>query len=68
MPGVKVARLSEEHAVLSLDPGVLLAPGDRVELIPSHGCTTVNLHDRFYAVRDGQVEAIWPIAGRGRMQ
>lgn len=67
-PGVQVARLSEEHAVLTLQPVVKLAPGDTVELIPSHGCTTVNLHDRFYAVRGGQVEAEWPIAARGRMQ
>ena len=66
--GVTVARLSEEHTTLTLEPGVSLRPGDRVELIPSHGCTTINLYERFYAIRDGQVQATWEISGRGKSQ
>ena len=42
--------------------------GDLLEFIPGHGCTTVNLHDHLYAVRDGRLEAIWEIAGRGRVR
>jgi D-serine deaminase-like pyridoxal phosphate-dependent protein len=68
LPGATVARLSEEHTILALAPEVALRPGDRVELIPSHGCTTINLHDRFYAVRGDQVTDEWPITGRGRLQ
>jgi len=40
--------------------------GDKILLIPSHCCTTVNLHDVLYAVRDGVVEDVWPVAGRGK--
>jgi D-serine deaminase-like pyridoxal phosphate-dependent protein len=40
--------------------------GDRILLIPSHCCTTVNLHDVLYAVRNGVVEDVWRIAGRGK--
>lgn len=40
--------------------------GDKILLIPSHCCTTVNLHDVIYAVRNGKVEDVWPITGRGR--
>ncbi|MBC7345807.1 MAG: DSD1 family PLP-dependent enzyme, partial [Clostridia bacterium] len=40
--------------------------GDKVEIIPSHGCTTINLHDGYHVLRQGRLEAIWPIAGRGK--
>jgi len=63
--GIVVTKLSEEHGALELADGVSLRPGDKIELIPSHGCTTINLHDQFYALRNGVVEAIWPIAARG---
>lgn len=43
-----------------------LGVGDKILLIPSHCCTTVNLHDLLYAVRDGKVEDGWEITGRGR--
>ncbi|MBI4831135.1 MAG: DSD1 family PLP-dependent enzyme [Candidatus Lindowbacteria bacterium] len=65
VPGASVSFLSEEHGHLYLedaDPRV----GDKVQLIPSHCCTTINLHDRFMAVRDGRLEAAWNIAGRGK--
>jgi len=66
--GWRLAHLSEEHGVLHREGGAPLALGDRVALIPTHGCTTNNLHDRFYAIRDGVVEAVWPIAARGCLQ
>jgi D-serine deaminase-like pyridoxal phosphate-dependent protein len=67
-PGIQLRKLSEEHARLELAQGVKLRPGDKLELLPSHGCTTVNLHDVAYAVRGGRVEDIWPITGRGKSQ
>ena len=48
--------------------GTFLAPGTRIELIPSHCDTTVNLYDEYICVRKGVVEATWPIAARGRIQ
>ena len=48
--------------------GARLGPGDRIELVPSHCDTTVNLHDEYVCVRKGVVEATWPIAARGRIQ
>ncbi len=63
-----VVGLSEEHGHLLIDEGadLPLAPGDRIRLVPSHGDTTINLHDRYYAARGEQVEEVWPIVGRGR--
>jgi len=63
--GWRLAHLSEEHGVLERESGQPLALGDRVTLIPTHGCTTNNLHDRFFAVRDGLVTDVWTIAARG---
>lgn len=61
--------LSEEHGTVRLkDPSTPLKPGDKLELIPSHGDTTLNLHDYYYGVRHGRVEVIWPIAARGKSQ
>jgi D-serine deaminase-like pyridoxal phosphate-dependent protein len=66
--GWKVAGLSEEHAKLERDGGPPLHPGDKIEIYPSHGCTTINLHDRYFAIRRGVLEAVWPVAGRGRFR
>ena len=63
-----VSRLSEEHGWLVEGAEPQLRPGDKVKLLPMHGCTTINLHDRFYVVRDGQLEDVWPISARGRSQ
>jgi D-serine deaminase-like pyridoxal phosphate-dependent protein len=63
--GWSVTGLSEEHGYLKCQGGEPLRPGDRVEAIPSHGCTTINLHDVYYVTRNDIVEAVWPIAARG---
>ncbi len=65
---LRAVGLSEEHGHLLIDEGaeLALAPGDRIRILPSHGDTTINLHDRYYAARGDQVEAIWSIVGRGR--
>jgi 3-hydroxy-D-aspartate aldolase len=69
MEELKFLYLSEEHGKIRvLSEEVKLRPRDRIEVVPNHVCTTVNLHDRFYGVRDGKVEVIWPIRGRGRSQ
>ena len=67
MEGLEVTHMSEEHLTIAVRrDDVALSPGDNVELIVNHGCTTINLHDRFYGVRDGKLEVIWDIAARGR--
>jgi D-serine deaminase-like pyridoxal phosphate-dependent protein len=68
LPGAQVTRLSEEHGSIALQNGTDCQPGDKLRLLPMHGCTTINLHDRFYAVRGGAVEDIWPVAARGKSQ
>ncbi len=65
--GASLTRLSEEHGKVEFEvPNRELRPGDKVEFIPSHGCTTINLFDCYHAVRDDRLEAVWDIAGRGK--
>ena len=66
--GWELTKLSEEHGRIERRGGRDLKPGDLVELVPTHGCTTINLHDAYYVTRDGIVEAVWPIAARGKIQ
>ena len=71
--GVEMTGLSEEHGTLKTvgqvsDTNVSLTPGDKLEILPTHCCTTVNLHDRYYGIRNGIVESVWEIAARGKAQ
>ncbi|MDX6593847.1 MAG: hypothetical protein QOJ13_3043 [Gaiellales bacterium] len=61
---IVIERMNEEHGVgRSSEP---LDVGDRVHLTPVHVCTCVNLSDAVAAVRGDTVEAIWPVAARGK--
>jgi D-serine deaminase-like pyridoxal phosphate-dependent protein len=61
--------LSEEHGHGRAGSGeVAVEIGDRVEVIPNHACTCVNLHDVVYAARDGLVEAEMRIVARGAVR
>jgi 3-hydroxy-D-aspartate aldolase len=69
LEGVEVVSLSAEHGVLRIaEGGPDLKIGQRLELIPGYGDFTTVLHDRFFAFRQGRLEAIWPLAARGRLQ
>jgi D-serine deaminase-like pyridoxal phosphate-dependent protein len=70
LSGWRYEPAGDEHGLLIRDPGatVNLTVGDRVELIPSHIDTTVNLHDAFMVQRDGMLEDCWPIVARGKVQ
>jgi D-serine deaminase-like pyridoxal phosphate-dependent protein len=64
--GWELTALSEEHGHLHRADGPALKPGEKVLVVPNHGCTTINLHDEYHVVRRGALEAVWPIAARGK--
>jgi D-serine deaminase-like pyridoxal phosphate-dependent protein len=70
LSGASVQALSEEHGkLIAAQPdAVSLRPGDKVQFVPSHCCTTVNLHDVLYVTQGGVLVDVWPIAARGRAQ
>ena len=66
--GISSIHFAAEHAVIELwAPSTRPKAGDKLEWIVGYGGTTVILHDEIYAVRDGIVEAVWPIAARGKL-
>jgi D-serine deaminase-like pyridoxal phosphate-dependent protein len=54
----------DEHGVITCHSDELKV-GEVIELYPSHGCTTFNLNNWLYGVRNGYVEVVWNIAARG---
>jgi D-serine deaminase-like pyridoxal phosphate-dependent protein len=67
--GLMLFKLNEEHGIVRVDPEKAHPQvGMCVEIIPSHGCTTVNLHDRYYVIQDDRLVDIWEISGRGKSQ
>jgi len=62
-----IETLYDEHGVLNSPRFAALAEiGDKVEVIPSHICPTVNLYDRAWLVSKGKVLESVPVACRGR--
>ena len=59
------ASIAEEHLLVDVQPDSPLKVGDRVEVVPGYGPTTVNLHDVFYVVENDVVTDIWPVQARG---
>ncbi len=64
-PGISSAGFAEEHLLI----GKLNASiGDKVRLIPPHGCTTNNLYDKMWITRNDIIEDVWAIEGRGCLE
>ena len=68
-PGIEVVSFnSEEHMKIAVPTDSAIKTGGRIEIIPSHGCTTSNLYSEFVLHKEGRVTATWPIEGRGKLQ
>ncbi len=60
---------SEEHGHVDVSAcAVKPQIGERVQVLPVHPCPCVNEHDELVAVRQGRVEAFWPILARGKVR
>ena len=57
--------LSEEHAIVRNAPDWQI--GQVLQLIPSHACTTCNLHREMVVHEHGRVVEVWPIEASGRL-
>lgn len=69
LAGVESTAMSAEHGTLVLAaPNLEIQIGDTLDFVVGYGDVTVCLHDRLIGVRDGVVEVIWPIQGRGKIR
>ena len=67
--GVTSVGLSAEHGKVELaEPSETPRVGDKIEFVIGYSDVTVALHDEIYGLRDGIVETVWPLLGRGRLQ
>ena len=68
-PEAQLEQLSEEHGHLNISRSTRkYRVGQRLTVIPNHVCSTVNMHNQIYGVRGDQVETVWEVAGRGKVQ
>jgi len=69
LPAISAMKLSAEHTKIELaQPSAAPRIGDKIELIVGYSDTTVHLHEEIVGVRGGRVEAVWRVAGRGKMK
>jgi D-serine deaminase-like pyridoxal phosphate-dependent protein len=64
--GWTVRKLNEEHGYVEIHGPAKI--GEKVWVVPSHVCPTVNLHDEVWYGRDGRVEGSWKVAARGKVR
>jgi len=67
-PDLWFGRISAEIGCLYYtDPNKKkLSFGERLEIVPNNATLVINIHDQIYGVRNGVVEKVIPVTGRGR--
>jgi D-serine deaminase-like pyridoxal phosphate-dependent protein len=68
-PDAQITGFSEEHGIVDLS-GSTKKPkvGEVISIIPNHCCVVTNMMDEIYAARKGVVEAVYPVAARGKVR
>lgn len=65
--GVELVCLYDEHGILGIkNSNVKLDVGDKIELVQTHPCTTVALHDKMFCIDEGKLAGVWDIMTRGK--
>jgi 3-hydroxy-D-aspartate aldolase len=62
---VQYVKCSDEHGEIE-DPDNVLQINERLRLVPGHCDPTCNIHDWYVGVRNGKVDALWPVSARGK--
>lgn len=66
---IKTLKFGSEHTIIELTrTSSVPRVAEKVEFVPGWSDTTICLHDYLYGVRDGRLDQIWPIWGRGKTQ
>jgi D-serine deaminase-like pyridoxal phosphate-dependent protein len=68
-PESRFYQMNEEHGYLEMrgapEP---VRVGDRLRIIPNHVCAAVNMHEYVYGIRGEEVEQVWKVEARGKLQ
>jgi D-serine deaminase-like pyridoxal phosphate-dependent protein len=65
-PAWTMHKMNEEHGYVKIGSPAKI--GEKVWVVPSHVCATVNMHDEIAYGRRGRVEGTWKVAARGRVR
>jgi len=66
-PDLFLGRTSNETScVYYSNPEKKLSLGQRLEIVPNNAIVVINIHKQMYGVRNGVVEKVIPVTGRGR--
>jgi D-serine deaminase-like pyridoxal phosphate-dependent protein len=62
--GLRLRKLNAEHGIIDiLDSSVPVEVGDTLEIWVHYSDATVNLHERMYGIRNGEVEEVLRLQG-----
>jgi D-serine deaminase-like pyridoxal phosphate-dependent protein len=62
--GLRLRKLNAEHGIIDiLDPSAPIEVGDTIEIWVHYSDATVNLHERMYGIRKGEVEEVLRLQG-----
>ena len=64
-PDAAARYCAEEHIPID---GMTGKVGEKIRLVPLHGCTTHHLYREMWIARNGIVEDVWPIEGAGCLE
>ncbi len=68
-PAARFHKMNEEHGYIDVtECDRKFKIGERLRIIPNHICVAVNLHERMVGIRKEEVEEVWEVAGRGKLQ
>ena len=68
-PDAQITGFSEEHGMVDLSASAKKPKiGEVVSVIPNHCCVVTNMMDEVYAARKGRIEAVYPVAARGKVR
>jgi D-serine deaminase-like pyridoxal phosphate-dependent protein len=68
-PAAVFHKMNEEHGFIEIsrcDRKFRL--GEKLRIIPNHVCVVMNLHEKVYGIRGGELEHEWQVAARGKLQ
>jgi len=68
-PEAKIMRVSVEHGHVDVSAcSRKFTVGERVSVIPMHQEMSLNLHEELVGCRNGKVEVVWRVEGRGKVR
>jgi len=65
-PKSKIRVMNEEHTQFKALGAGDLEIGQKIEFIPAHICTSINLHDYIHVVKENEYIGRWEILARGK--